>query len=247
MWSGKLAEAEREYLEILAVVSNDPDNWMGLASVYSREDRTTEALQALDRAVELDPKRADLRAARGRALQAALDQSEAKLEFHRALDLDPTSTEARAGLLSLRGEPKHEVRVGVNADLFSFADANHDEGLSLTSHWASRWTTSVAGSVYRREGTDAEKLVVSATGNLPKWGALTVGGAAANDDTLFRKMKHSSITTKGGNSEEEPLYAEWKLTTGSTGKGPERRRDQDASIFQRLPGSAPSTFPHAPT
>ena len=49
MWSGKLAEAEREYLEILAVVPNDPDNWMGLASVYSREGRTREALRALDR------------------------------------------------------------------------------------------------------------------------------------------------------------------------------------------------------
>src|ERR1700688_1946616 len=36
---------------------------------------------------------------------------------------------------------------------------------------------------------------------------------------LFRKMKHSSITTKGGNSEEATLYAEWKLTTGSTGTG----------------------------
>ena len=187
MWSGKLAEAEREYLEILAVVPNDPDNWMGLASVYSREGRTREALRALDRAMELDPKRADLRAARGRALQAAHDQSEAKLEFHHALDLDPNSTEARAGLLSLRGEPKHEVRVGVNADLFSFADANHDEGLSLISHWTSRWTTSVAGSVYRRGGTDAEKFVASATGNLPRWGALTVGGAAANDNNVIPK------------------------------------------------------------
>jgi len=67
MWSGKIAEAEREYLEILAIVPNDPDNWMGLANVYSRERRAEEARRALDRAVELDPKRADLRAARGRA------------------------------------------------------------------------------------------------------------------------------------------------------------------------------------
>src|SRR5207302_5983951 len=134
------------------------------------------ARNAQDRAVELDPKRADLRAARGRALQAAHDQSQAKLEFHRALDLDPTSTQARAGLLSLRGEPKHEVRVGVNADLFSFADANHDEGLSLNSQWTSRWGTSVASNVYRRGGTEAEKFVASATGKVPKWGALTVGG-----------------------------------------------------------------------
>ena len=187
MWSGKPAEAEREYLEILTVVPNDPDNWMGLANVYLREDRTEEALKALDRAVELDPKRADLRIARGRALQAAHAQREAKLEFHRALDLDPNSTQARSGLLSLRGEPKHEVRVGFNADLFSFTDANHDEGVSLNSQWTSRWGTSVASNVYRRGGTEAEKFVASATGRVPKWGALTVGGASAHDNNVIPK------------------------------------------------------------
>src|SRR5438128_10899939 len=60
LWSGKVAEAEREYHEIVIAVPNDPDNWMALANVYSREGRTQEALQALNRAVELDPKRADL-------------------------------------------------------------------------------------------------------------------------------------------------------------------------------------------
>jgi len=76
-WSGGLAEAEKEYLAILKVLRNDPDNWMGLASVYSREGKTEEALRALDVAVELDPKRADLHAARARALRAT--GSEAKL------------------------------------------------------------------------------------------------------------------------------------------------------------------------
>jgi len=75
-WSGRLAEAEKEYLAILKVSRNDPDNWMGLASVYSREGKTEEALRALDVAVELDPKRADLHAARGRCVP---QESEAKL------------------------------------------------------------------------------------------------------------------------------------------------------------------------
>jgi Tfp pilus assembly protein PilF len=54
-WSGHLAEAEKEYLEILQSAGNDPDHWMGLASVYLREGRAEDALPALDRAVELDP------------------------------------------------------------------------------------------------------------------------------------------------------------------------------------------------
>ena len=35
-WSGKLAEAETEYLEILRFARSDTDDWMGLAVVYLR-------------------------------------------------------------------------------------------------------------------------------------------------------------------------------------------------------------------
>jgi tetratricopeptide (TPR) repeat protein len=134
-WSGQLAEAEHEYREILLAVPNDPDNWLGLANVYLRQGRTKEALLALDRAVDLDPKRSDLRVARGRALRAMHKQSDAKLEFKEALTLDPTNAQAQAGLLSLRTVPKHELRLGVNDDLFNFANANHNEGVNLTSWW----------------------------------------------------------------------------------------------------------------
>jgi tetratricopeptide (TPR) repeat protein len=185
MWSGKLAEAELGYREILTAVPNDPDNWMGLATVYSREGRTKEALQALDRALDLDPKRADIRVARAGALRALGFQDEAKVEFNRALDLDPTNAEGRAGLVSLHDGPRHELRVGVNTDLFNFADANQDEGLTLISHWTPRWTTSVAADGYHWGDTDAEKVVASLTGKLPGWGALTVGGAAAHDNGVI--------------------------------------------------------------
>jgi tetratricopeptide (TPR) repeat protein len=185
LWSGKVAEAEREYHEILIAAPNDPDNWMALASVYSREGRTQDALQALNRAVELDPKRADLHAARGRALRAADNRTEAKLEFRRALELDPTSKEAELGLLSLRTGPRHEMRVGVNTDLFSFAGPNHLEGMSLTSHWTPLWTTNVSENFYQRAGTDAEIFVASVTGKVPRMGAVTMGGAAAHDNSVI--------------------------------------------------------------
>jgi tetratricopeptide (TPR) repeat protein len=187
MWSGKLAEAEVEYHEILTAVPNDPDDWMGLASVYSREGRSQDALQALDRAVALDPKRADLRVARASALRTLGAQRDAKMEFSRAVDLDPTNVEGRRGLLSLRGEPSQELRVGVNTDLFNFADANQDEGINLISHWTPRWSTSVAADGYHWGGTNAEKFVASLTGKLPGWGALTVGGATGHDNGVIPK------------------------------------------------------------
>lgn len=188
-WSGRLAEAEVEYQGILAAAPNDPDYWLGLASVYSHESRAREAVQALDRAVELDPKRADIRVARAVALRALGDQREAKLEFGRALDLDPTNVDGRAGIISLREETKHELRVGVNTDLFNFADANQDEGLTLLSKWSPHWSTSVAADGYHWGGLDAEKFVGSFTGRSPAWGALTVGGATAHDNGVVPRAE----------------------------------------------------------
>jgi tetratricopeptide (TPR) repeat protein len=185
LWSGKVAEAEREYHEILTVVPNDPDDWMALANVYSREGRAQDALQALNRAVELDPKRADLHVERGRALRATGNWPEAKLEFRRALELDPNSKEAELGLLSLRSGPRHELRGGVNTELFSFAGPNNLEGVSFTSHWTPRWTTNVSENFYQRAGMDAETFLASVTRKLPRLGAVTVGGAAAHDNSVI--------------------------------------------------------------
>jgi tetratricopeptide (TPR) repeat protein len=188
-WSGRLEEAEQEYLKILNVSRNDPDNWMGLANVYMREGKTAEALAAMDTAVKLDAARADLHAARARVLRTAGIRNEARTEFQNALNLDPSSEEARVGLISLRAEPKHELRFGQENDLFNFADANHNEWMSLNSQWTPRWSTGLAGSFYQRGGMDAGKFVGSVTRRQPKWGALTVGGATGHDNGVIPKSE----------------------------------------------------------
>jgi len=188
-WSGRLAEAEKEYLEILRVAPKDPDHWLGLASAYSGEGKLEDALRALDRAVELDPKRADLRAARGRALRAMGERSEARIEFQKALNLDPGSLEARAGMTSMRGEPKHELRFGEDNDIFNFASANHDGLASLVSRWTPLWTTSFAGRFYERAGINAGKFSGAVTRRQPHWGALTVGGAAGHDHAVIPRSE----------------------------------------------------------
>ena len=188
-WSGHLAEAEKEYLEILRFARSDPDNWMGLASVYLREGKATDALRALDRAEELDPKRADLRAARGRALRAVGERNEARTEFQNALNLDPTSVEARAGMISIRGEPRHELRFGQDNDFFNFTSANQDGWVSLVSQWTTHWATSFAGSFYDRSGIGAGKFSGAVTGRQHRWGALTVGGSAGHDNGVIPKSE----------------------------------------------------------
>ncbi len=188
-WSGHLAEAEKEYVEILNVSRNDPDNWMGLAGVYSREGRAAETLRALDNAVELDPKRTDLHVARARALRATGQQNEARMEFQKALNLDPANMEARAGLASVRGEPKHELRLGQDNDLFNFASANRDGWVRLVSQWTPQWSTNFAGSFYERAGINAGKFLGAITGRRTRWGALTVGGAAGHDQAVIPKSE----------------------------------------------------------
>jgi hypothetical protein len=77
----------------------------------------------------------------------------------------------------------------VNTDLFNFADANHDQGVSLTSRWTPHWQTSVAGDFYQRAGTDAGKVLASVSGMLPRWGAFTVGGATGRDNDVIPKSE----------------------------------------------------------
>lgn len=189
LWSGRFEDAEHEYLAILSAVPSDPDYWMGLANVYSREGRSEDEMQALGRALALDPRRADIHLARGRALRAMHNSADARLEFRTALNLDPINQEARNELRSFQNEPKHELRLGTNTDLFSFASPNFDQGVSFTSRWTHRWRTTEVGNFYRWAGIYAEKFSASVTGQFPRWGALEVGGATANDNAVIPKKE----------------------------------------------------------
>jgi Flp pilus assembly protein TadD len=184
-WSGRLEEAEHEYLQILGVVPNDPDNWAGLGSVYLRQGRTQDALHALDRAVALDGKRADLHLARARVLRTLDQPHAAEAEFKSALALEPGNPEARNGIASLKPPPKQQLIFGTDNDLFSFAGAEQQGFINLISDWTSRWETSVGGSFYRWQGIDAQKLNLAVTGKSTRWGSLTIGGAAARDGGII--------------------------------------------------------------
>jgi len=188
-WSGKLPEAEKEYLAILQVSRTDPDNWMGLADVYLRQGNIREALQAINVAEELDPKRPDIHAARARALRVAGQRNEARSEFQSALRLDPENTEARDGLISVRRGTQQELRFGQDNDLLSYSADFHDEFVSVVSQWSSHWTTSVAGNFYQRAGVAAGKCTGSITRRQPKWGALTAGGAVGHDNAVIPKSE----------------------------------------------------------
>jgi tetratricopeptide (TPR) repeat protein len=188
-WSGNLGQARQEYLAILKVSPNDPDVWAGLANVYAREGKKNDALLALDRAVQLDPKRPDLRIVHAQALREAGQRSASRAEFQRALSFDPNSTEGRAGLHSLRAEPRNELRLGSESDFLSYSSANHGNGANLATRWTPLLGTSLGFAAYQRSGVLAKKLTASATAHLPRWGTLTAGGAVAHDNAVIPKSE----------------------------------------------------------
>jgi len=168
-WSGKLAEAEQEYLQILQIANKDPDNWMGLGNVYLREGKNQEAVRALDTAIGLDPKRADLRMGHGRALAAAGDLKGARLEFQRALRLDPANREVRVAQRSVFGAPKNELTVGQEDHAFNFliqtmtnGSAFRLSGPSLEHHIC--WELLSVGSGPRREVSGQRRRPASKMG-----------------------------------------------------------------------------------
>lgn len=188
-WAGRLEEAERDYREILAVDRKDPDNWAGLAAVCLREKKIEEALRAVEIAVQIDPNRADLHSAYARVLRAAGQHIEARAEFERALSLDSTSTEARAGLMSLRGQPKNEFRGGLENDSLNYTVPNEGEWASLITRWTPLWSTNLGAGFYQRNGIFADKFVGSATLHAPSFGAITAGGAIADNHAVIPKSE----------------------------------------------------------
>jgi tetratricopeptide (TPR) repeat protein len=204
-WSGQLVAAEVEYRWLMVAVPNDPDNYLGMASVYVAQGRSEDAVATLCKAVTLDPQRADLRVALGRVLWSVGRQAEAKLQFERTLRLSPSNIEARAAIAAREDEPRHYFSIAINTDLFSFADANHQEGVALTSHWTPHWQTYVGVNDYHLGTVNAQKATAGLTAKMASLGALTIGGSGGRDKGIIPKSEAFFEYDKGGRLHQRGL------------------------------------------
>ena len=185
LWAGQLDEAAVEWKYVLTIAPDDADNWLALGSVYWRQGAPKQALIAVNRALALDPNRADAHLFRGRALLALEDSMEARREFQRATELDPGNKEARSAFDSVKEPARHQLLIGSENDLFSFAGSSHQNEISLSSRWSAHWATAFAQGFYLRDGIDASKFQASTTFNRRHWGALTLGGSLAHDNGII--------------------------------------------------------------
>ncbi len=187
-WMGRWTESEAEFQSLLALVPNDTDVLLGLASVLAGQQRFADALGVLDRAIAIDGKRADLHAARGRALRALGRRAQARESFRAALALDPDDADARRGLDSVREEPRHLFTTGLDFDFFNYTsqDAQAYAG-GLRSDWNARWTTLLGARFDHRSGIYAGRWLGAVTFRFSRRDALTAGGSAGRDNGVVSK------------------------------------------------------------
>ena len=185
----RLPEAEEEDRRVLSAAPNDADILYDLGDVLARQQRFREALEPIDRARQLDAKRADLETLLGRVLRALGRRDEARAAFRDAARLEPGSPEAKEGLRSLEGEPRHQFVIGTDIDTFNYTDSAGAFTASLRSQWRPRWLTSFSESYYDRFGGHAEKFTGSVTFKPTRRDGITAGAALAHDDNIIPKSE----------------------------------------------------------
>jgi tetratricopeptide (TPR) repeat protein len=188
-WSGRWKEAEEGYRRVLAAAPQDIDMLVGLANLLTWQRRYEESLSLLENAAQIDPHRADIYISKGQAYRGLARTEQARRAFQQALALEPSNADARAGLASLDGEARYELRFSSDIDTFNFTDAGQAYTTSLGIRINSRWSTSISGVSEQRFGQQAGRFLGSVSYRLTRRDSLTLGGGVAHDQAVVPKSE----------------------------------------------------------
>jgi Tfp pilus assembly protein PilF len=185
-WMGRWPEAESEYRRVLEKAPTDFEILAGLSDVLLWQGKIADALAVLDRTPRTS---ADVLNRRGRLL-ARLDRvHEARADFRTALRVNPGDREANAGLASLMENPRHELRLGLDADTLNFTGTAAAQAVSLTSRWDARWTTSFTANFCQRFGASAERWTARVNRRLGSRSWVGLGAGAAHDEGVIPRRE----------------------------------------------------------
>ncbi len=179
-WSGHWQEAEGEYQLVLNKFPDDVDVLTGLADVLLWEQKYSEALAVLEQARSAAPQNPDVLVRRARLLALLERTSEARAQFQAVLTDDPANPAAVSGLASLASVSKYELRIGEEADFFSYTEDAEVESITLTAHLNRTWTTTIGVSPYHLFGENAVKIWGEAAYRFHHDNWVRVLGAGAN-------------------------------------------------------------------
>jgi hypothetical protein len=152
----------------------------GLADVLLWEQKYSEALAVLEQARRAAPQNPDVLVRRARLLALLERTSEARAQFQAVLTDDPANPAAVSGLASLASVSKYELRIGEEADFFSYTEDAEVESITLTAHLNRTWTTTIGVSPYHLFGENAVKIWGEAAYRFHHDNWVRVLGAGAN-------------------------------------------------------------------
>ena len=183
-WNGRWSEGEAEYKLVLDKFPNDADILTNLADVLLWQKQYPEALAVLDRARAISPSDPEILSRRARVLSLLGRTREAHSEYQETLQFDPNNQDARGSLAGLRGDAKHELRIGEDVDFFNYTDDAQTQSVSLSSRWNQRWSTAFGVTTYQRFGEDAVKFLASTSFHVTARDWISVGSAIANSQDV---------------------------------------------------------------
>jgi tetratricopeptide (TPR) repeat protein len=183
-WTNRWPEGEAEYRLVLEKSPDDTEILVALADVLLWQKKYDESLQVLDHARALAPRDPEILIRRARVLALLNRTVEASAQYRETLDLNPEDSDAKAALLSLASDTRHELRVENDTDFFSYTNSAETQRISLSSRWNQRWSTVFSTNIYQRFGEDAGNFVASAAYHFTHQDSLSAGGAVANQQTV---------------------------------------------------------------
>ena len=105
---------------------------------------------------------------------------EARTQFKSLLSSDPANRSAINGLADLTSASRYELRLGEEADFFSYTENAQVETVTLTARWNRRWTNGFGISPYHLFGEDAVKIWTDASYTFRQNNWVRALGAVAN-------------------------------------------------------------------
>lgn len=199
-WRGQWDDAVAAYDAALKVAPSDGDILLGLADVQTWKHQYSDALATLDRAAAARAAPDEVLPRQAAALVGLGRIREGEQAYEAVLRINPADTVSRKRLRELRSLKvvrRHELRIGSDADAFSFAGPANAETLMLRSDWSRRWTTRFSAIMYQRFGETAETWNSEVTIHLSDRSWLTAGGGFGNHQQIVPEYDN---TTEFGHS-----------------------------------------------
>ena len=183
-WTNRWPEGEAEYRLVLDKSPDDTEILAALSDVLLWQKKYDESLQVLDHARATAPRDPEILTRRAKVLTLLNRTLEARAQYRETLDLNPENRDAKAALLALASDTRHELRVENDTDFFSYTNSAETQRVTLSSRWNRHWSTVFSTNIYQRFGEDVGNFVASAAYHFTNQDSLSAGGAVANQQTV---------------------------------------------------------------